>query len=106
MPILTGSDYDREIQFRTRSKQPVDLTGFDLQMCIKAQRSDAAPLLVLALGAGLTLLDAAAGRVALSLTAAQTSAIGAGERVFGLYRTDNGRRLALATGRMRVQLGV
>jgi hypothetical protein len=33
-------------------------------------------------------------------------AIGAGDRVWGLYRTDGGRRLALATGKMRVQQGV
>jgi hypothetical protein len=33
-------------------------------------------------------------------------AIGAGDRVWGLYRTDGGRRLALATGKMRVLQGV
>jgi hypothetical protein len=107
MPILTGSDYAREIRFQSRAtKQAIDLTGFDLQMCIKAQRSDLAALLTLGLGSGLTITDAAGGKVALALTAAQTSLIGPGERVWGLYRIDGGKRLALATGKMRVLQGV
>jgi hypothetical protein len=56
--------------------------------------------------AGLTIIDALGGRAATSLTAAQVDAIGAGDRVWGLYRTDGGKRLALATGRMRVLQGV
>lgn len=107
MPILTGSDYFREIRFQARTnKQPVDLTGFDLQMCIKAQRSDQAPLLVLGLNSGLTVTDAAGGKMTLALTAAQTTLIGAGDRVWGLYRVDGDKRLALATGKMRVMQGV
>jgi hypothetical protein len=55
MPILTGSDYQRDIRvLRQADKSPIDLTGFDLQMCIKAQRGDAQALLVLSLGNGLT----------------------------------------------------
>jgi hypothetical protein len=107
MPILTGSDYAREIRLQRRSdKSPVSLAGFDLQLCVKAQRGDAQALLVLSIGNGLTVTDAAAGKVTLELTAAQTTAIGAGDRVWGLYRTDAGKRLALATGRMRVLQGV
>jgi hypothetical protein len=107
MPILTGSDYSREIRFQSRAtKQAIDLTGFDLQMCIKAERSDLSALLVLGLGSGLTITDAVGGKVAMALTAAQTTLIGAGDRVWGLYRTDGGKRLALATGKMRVSQGV
>jgi hypothetical protein len=107
MPILTGSDYAREIHCRSRStRQPVDLTGFDLQMCIKAQRGDPSPLLVLGRDNGLTISDAPGGVVTLALSAAQTTLLGPGDRVWGLYRTDGGKRLALATGKMRVTQGV
>lgn len=107
MSILTGSDYQRDIRLQRRSdKAPIDLTGFDLQMCVKVRRGDAQALLTLAVGSGLTIAAPASGVITLALTAAQTTAIGAGDRVWGLYRTDGGRRLALATGTMRVLQGV
>lgn len=107
MPILTGSDYQRDILLLKKSdKSPLDLTGFDLQLCVKAQRGDALALLTLALGNGLTVANPASGTITLALTAAQTTAIGPGVRVWGLYRTDGGHRLALATGQMRVLQGV
>jgi hypothetical protein len=107
MPILTGSDFDRDIRLlKSSDKSPIDLTGFDLQLCIKTRRGDAQALLLLSLGNGLAISDAANGLIALSLTAQQTTDIGAGPRVWGLYRVDGGRRLALATGRMIVRHGV
>lgn len=107
MPILTGSDYDRDIRVLSHAtKAPVDLTGFAIEMVVKAQRGDAVALLTLAIGSGLAVAAPTNGTITLSLTAAQTSLIGAGDRVWGLYRVDGGRRLALATGKMRVLEGV
>lgn len=107
MPILTNSDYDREIRLRSRSSgAAVDLTDFALELVIKAQRGDLVALATLAIGSGLAVPAPASGCVELSLTAQQTDAIGAGDRVWGLYRVDGGRRLALATGKMRVTEGV
>jgi hypothetical protein len=107
MPILTGADYQRDIRLLKQSdKSPVDLTGFALQLCIKAQRGDAQALLVLTLGSGLTVADPTTGTITLAMTAAQTTAIGVGSRVWGLYRTDGDRRVAIATGQMRVQQGI
>jgi hypothetical protein len=107
MAILTGSDFAREIRLQKSSdKSAVDVTGFDLQLCIKARRGDVRVLLLLSIGSGLAVSDATNGRLTLSLSAEQTTAIGAGPRVWGLFRVDGGRRLALATGKMTVRQGV
>jgi hypothetical protein len=42
-------------------------------MCIKARRGDARVLLLLSIGSGLAISDAANGRITLSLSAEQTS---------------------------------
>lgn len=105
--ILTGSDYAREIRLRARSTgAPVDLTGFALGLCVKAQRGDPAALRRFALGDGLSVADPASGVVTLAMSADDTTQIGAGQRVWALYRTDGGRKLALATGKMRVLAGI
>jgi hypothetical protein len=105
MPILTGSDYSREIRF-TSGEAPLDLTGFALELVIKARRGIAPALVTLTIGDGLSIADPADGRVVMSLTAAQTTAIGAGERLWAIYRCDGGRRLCLASGRVRVRRGL
>lgn len=105
MPILTGSDYSREIRF-TDGAGPLDLTGCGLELVIKARRGDAPPLVTLTIGAGLEVADPASGRAVMTLTAEQTSAIGAGDRLWAIYRCDGGRRLCLASGRMRVRRGL
>jgi hypothetical protein len=107
MPIMTGCDYQRDIRLQRQSnKAPVDLTGFDLELCVKAQRGDGQALLVLALGDGLAIADPTAGVVTLDMSCDHTDAIGAGDRVWGLYRIDGARRLPLATGKMHVQQGI
>lgn len=105
--IFTGSDYSRTLRLASRANRlPIDLTGQTFELVVKAKRDDSARLACLTLGAGLTVADPATGCVTLALTAQQTSAIGAGERVWALYRTDGGRRLALASGKMMVREGV
>lgn len=107
MTMTTDSDYSREIRFSAlSSRRPIDLTGFQLEMVIKAQRGAAVPLMTLTLGAGLTITDAAEGAVVMELTAQQMAQIGAGQRVWGIYRVDGARRLALATGKMIVREGL
>jgi hypothetical protein len=105
MSILTGSDYSREIRF-TSGTAPLDLTGCGLEMVIKARRGDAPALVTLTIGDGLDLADPVNGRVTMSLLAAQTTLIGAGDRLWAIYRCDGGRRLCLASGRMRVRRGL
>jgi hypothetical protein len=85
MPILTGSDYSREIRF-TDGAAPLDLTGCGLELVIKARRGDGPALVTLSIGGGLEVSDPTSGRVTMTLTAAQTSAIGAGDRQWAIYR--------------------
>lgn len=107
MPIFTGSDFARAIRLVDRSSgQPVDLTGFEFELCIKRQTKDAVALAELSMGNGLAVPDPSDGRVLMTLTAAQTTEIGAGGRVWALYRTDGGRRLPLASGKMIVRKGI
>lgn len=107
MPILTNSDYQRGIRLASRSsKQPIDLTGFGFELVVKAQRGAAEALLTLTVGAGLTVPDPAAGIVQIAMTAQQTGDVGEGERVWALFRTDGGRRLCLASGKMIFRQGV
>lgn len=107
MPIFTRSDYSRTLRLANKAtRQPVDLTGFTFELVIKATRDAAARLACLANGAGLTVPAPTTGCITMTLSADQTSAIGAGDRVWALYRTDGGRRLALASGKMTVREGV
>lgn len=107
MPIFTKSDYSRDLRLLSRAtKLPLDLTGFTFELVVKAARGDAQPLLALTLGQGLACPIPTSGSVQITLTAAQTSAIGAGDRPWALYRTDGGRRLSLASGKMIVREGV
>lgn len=107
MPIFTKSDYSRVLRLANRTtRQPIDLTGFAFELVVKAKRDDAQPLASLMLGAGLAVTDCSSGCVSMALTALQTSAIGAGDRFWALYRTDGGRRLCLASGKMIVREGV
>jgi hypothetical protein len=73
---------------------------------VKATRDAADRLACLTIGAGLTVADPTTGCICMALTADQTSAIGAGDRVWALYRTDGGHRIALASGKMMVREGV
>jgi len=104
MAILTKSDWSGQILLKSAGAA-LDLTGFTFDFVIKARRSASSALVTLTVGNGLT-VDAAAGKVTIVLTAAQTSAIGSGDRYFALYRTDGGRRLALVSGKMIVREGV
>lgn len=107
MPIFTRSDYSRGIALKSRANgQPIDITGYAFELVVKAKRDDGSPLLCLTMGAGLSVPNSADGRVIMALTAEQTTAIGAGERVWALYRTDGAQRLCLASGKMTVREGV
>lgn len=107
MPIFTRSDYARTLRLADRTtKAPIDLTGFEFEFVVKAKRDDADPVLTLTLGGGLSCPDPGSGGLQLALTADQTTAIGAGNRVWALFRTDGGRRLVLASGKMVVREGL
>jgi hypothetical protein len=105
LPILTGSDYSRPIRF-TSGSAPLDLTGCGLEMVIKAKLRAPAPLLTLTMGAGLAVPSPADGIAILTLTGAQTTQIGVGERVWAIYRCGSGQRICLATGKMTVRRGL
>lgn len=89
------------------TRAPIDVSGWALEMVVKAKRADTDPLLTLSTAqGGLSLDPATPGRIIIQMTALQTCAIGAGNRVFAIYRVDGGQRLAVLTGRLSLLEGV
>lgn len=103
--MQTKSDFAIEITVRSAGVA-VDITGWALEMDIRQNNALGALLLVLTTGAGLALTAPTQGKFSIFMSAAQTTVIGAGDRVFAIYRTDGGQRLAIITGRLSVQEGV
>jgi hypothetical protein len=108
--IFTKADYTKGFTLRSRaSKAPIPLAGWALEMVVKATRDAVAPLLTItsAPGGGITIDAASVGRFVIAITADQmTDAIGAGDRVFAIYRTDGGQRSRIMSGRMTVREGI
>jgi hypothetical protein len=77
-------------------------------MVVKATRDAAEPELTLTSepAAGLAIDLTQPGFFSISLTAAQTTALGAGDHVFAVYRTDGGQRARLMSGLLVVRDGV
>lgn len=78
-----------------------DVTGWALALRV-VSRVGAAPLLALTVGAGLTVVDAAAGTIDFDLTPAQSAAPPPGLYLWTLERTDAGAEEVLAGGTLRV----
>lgn len=108
MALQTHADWSRGVVLRSRATRgPIDLSGWSLELVVKAKRADDAPLLTLSTDSGGLELDpTATGRFIISMSAQQTGDLGAGERVFAVYRTDGGRRQCVLSGRMIVKEGV
>lgn len=83
----------------------VNITGWTFRAMIRRQLDDEEELVELTTAnGGLTITDAANGRVRFALTAAQTELLPVGRVVFDLMRTDpaNGP-LILCSGKFRVK---
>lgn len=108
MAIYTKADYSRGVTLRARAtRQPIPIAGWALEMVIKATRAAAEPLLTLSTANGKLALDPAApGRFIIQMTETDTNAIGAGDKVFAVYRTDGGQRARVLSGRLVVREGV
>lgn len=109
MAAFTKADFTAPFALRHKAdKAPVDVTGWGLEFVVKATRASVDPLFraTTAINPAAFSIDAPAGLIAIKIAAASMDAIGAGERVFGLYRTDGGRRERIATGRLNVLEGV
>lgn len=108
MAIYTKADYSRGVTLRHRStRQPIPLTGWALEMVIKDRRADVAPLLTLSTANGqLTLDPDNVGRFIIAMNANETTAIGAGDKVFAIYRVDGGQRTRVLSGRLVVREGI
>jgi hypothetical protein len=109
MAIYTKADYTRGVTLRSRAtKTPIPLDGWALELLVRASR--AAPteelLLTSEPAGGLTLDPANVGRFEINLTAAQTTALGAGDHAFAVYRVDGGKRARIMSGRLVVKEGV
>lgn len=108
MAIYTKADYSRGVTLRDRAtRQPIPIAGWALEMVIKNTRADAAALLTLSTATrGLTLDAVNTGRFVIAMTKDDTTAIGAGDKVFAIYRTDGGQRVRVLSGRLVVREGV
>lgn len=76
-----------------------DITGWTNSWRLKASFNDATVLLSI----NATLTTPASGIFTVALTAAQTTAIPAGNYVFDVWRTDSGSSAALAIGNLVVK---
>lgn len=108
MAIYTKADYSRGVTLRDRAtRQPIPIGGWALEMVIKAKRSDVAALLTLSTATrGLALDPLQPGRFIITMTPDDTNAIGAGDKVFAVYRTDGGMRVRVLSGRLVVREGI
>lgn len=108
MSIFTKADWSRGVTLRSKAtRAPISLAGWALEMVVKATRADDAALATLSTANGGLVIDSvASGRFEILMTAEQTTAIGAGDRVFAIYRTDNGQRQRLMSGRLTVAEGI
>lgn len=109
MSIFTKADWSRGVTLRSKAtRAPIPIVGWALEMVVKATRADQVALLRLTTdtGGGLVIDPASPGRFQINMRADQTAAIGAGGRVFAIYRTDGGSRALLMSGRMNVAEGV
>ena len=102
MPIDRGCVYNKTIQFKTRTDgQPIDVTTWQLDASLK----NAAGTEVLAMstsGGHFTATEPLLGKIRISLTEAETTALAAGPVSFVIHRTDGDRsRLGKATELVR-----
>lgn len=70
---------------------PVNISGWSVEMMLKTSFADVTPLLTLTTAnGGLVIVDGPNGRLQVTLTQAQTSALSLGRVRFDAIRTDNG----------------
>jgi hypothetical protein len=105
--IVTGTDFSRNLLWRTIEGGPIDLTNWSARMQIRAA-SDPAPLYadLSSTGTGIV-LGGAAGTIVISISAADTAAFPAGVAKYDLFMTDPASATScLVFGNVTIRAGV
>lgn len=105
--IYRGATFSTTLTYRDSSNALVDLTGYTARLQLKSSRSlDAAALITLTSGSGIT-LGGAAGTIAIVITDEQTATLAAGTVYYSvLLIPGSGAAFHLLEGKMTVKEGV
>ncbi len=87
----------------TQYGQPIDITGYAIQLTVKRDRYDPLPPLLTKSTAtgGISITDPTNGKLSISFAAADTADL-AGDYAYEIARTDTGNRERIEYGRFRV----
>lgn len=96
MQLYVGSYFTFNFQLYDQTNNiPINITGMTFEMDFQSGMRRC-PNVLLAIGSGLTVLDATNGIMSMALTSDQTTQIGPGAFIGSLWRTDTNRQI-LAT---------
>jgi hypothetical protein len=108
MVAPVGATFQRAVVWRAQNKDPIDITGYDCVLSIKRKKTDQVALLTLTStpAAGIA-IGGTDGTVGITITAAQTEALGVGTFVYDLELDDgSGVITRLIEGTVEVTRGV
>lgn len=107
MSFWTNSDWYQVFSVKDGGV-PVDITGKNLAISLRASASDSSTLIDMSTGAGtLTITDGPAGLFAVDVPNTQSSAVPAGNHYWDLVEDKgNGRQSRIAGGRWLVRKGI
>lgn len=91
--ILCDSDYEQDEIIQNDAGVAQDITGWTFEFLCKREGDRGGCKIELSSGSGISIEDAAAGRLRISMTAAQTKQFGPGVGRCLLWRTDDGRKI-------------
>lgn len=92
--IICDSDYQQDWPIVDDNDNPIDVSGWLFEAkCVRDGKC-----ITLTSGNGVSIIDGPAGRIRISMTAAQTKSFGPGTSRWLLWRTDSGHRVAIAEG--------
>lgn len=93
MQLYVGSIWDFTFQLYDQSNNiALDVTAMTFE-CDIMSGSRRCPNILLAIGSGITVIDAVNGVMSIDLTSDQTTQIGPGPIMGAFYRTDGGRQV-------------
>ena len=89
MPVFQGTYFSQEFTIVDQNEAAVDISTWEFEADFR-ERTDGDELLNITTGGGgFTVIDGASGRLAMTLTPAQTATLPTGRLVFDVLRTDD-----------------
>lgn len=106
MAWYRGEAYSITDTVRNTAGTAVAITGWALAFTVRSDFDSDTVLLSKTTGSGITITSGSGGVMTITITAANTLALAAGEYVYDVQRTDSGSEALLTIGTLRVKPAV